>query len=230
MHNKKSISPRRKFIENVAAGVAALGLLSVPETIKAAPSLFSQSPLGDADEWFNGIKGKHRMVFDVTAPDGVYPFAWPKVFLLSNERTGTPAKDNGVVVVLRHNGIPYAFDNNIWKKYDFGNHFKAYDPGTTNPSAGNIFWRPSADAFSIPGIGSVALGINNLQDDGVMFCVCDTAMTVHSATIAKAMNKDAADVKKEWITGLLPGFQVVPSGVWAVGRAQEHDCKYCYVG
>jgi intracellular sulfur oxidation DsrE/DsrF family protein len=29
---------------------------------------------------------------------------------------------------------------------------------------------------------------------------------------------------------LLPGVQVVPSGVWAVGRAQEKGCGYCYAG
>jgi intracellular sulfur oxidation DsrE/DsrF family protein len=44
------------------------------------------------------------------------------------------------------------------------------------------------------------------------------------------MQKDAAEVKKEWIAGLLPGIQVMPSGVWAVGRAQEHGCTYCYAG
>jgi intracellular sulfur oxidation DsrE/DsrF family protein len=30
--------------------------------------------------------------------------------------------------------------------------------------------------------------------------------------------------------GLLPGIQIVPSGVWAVGRAQEHGCQYCFAG
>jgi len=69
-----------------------------------------------------------------------------------------------------------------------------------------------------------------LQNDGVMFCVCDMAMTVFSAVVAKGMNMDAAAVKKEWVAGVLPGIQVVPSGVWAVGRAQEHGCAYCFAG
>jgi len=29
---------------------------------------------------------------------------------------------------------------------------------------------------------------------------------------------------------VLPGIEVVPSGVWAVGRAQEHHCAYCFAG
>jgi intracellular sulfur oxidation DsrE/DsrF family protein len=63
-----------------------------------------------------------------------------------------------------------------------------------------------------------------------MFCVCDVALTVFSAVLAGSMNMDAGDVKKEWVAGLLPGLQVVPSGVWAVGRTQEHGCSYCFAG
>jgi intracellular sulfur oxidation DsrE/DsrF family protein len=53
-------------------------------------------------------------------------------------------------------------------------------------------------------------------------------MTVFSAVVAGQINQDAATVKKEWLAGLLPGVQPVPSGVWAVGRAQEHGCSYCF--
>jgi intracellular sulfur oxidation DsrE/DsrF family protein len=54
-------------------------------------------------------------------------------------------------------------------------------------------------------------------------------MTVYSAVAADAMKMKAEDVKKEWMAGLLPGIQVVPSGVWACGRAQEHGCGYIKV-
>ncbi len=63
---------------------------------------------------------------------------------------------------------------------------------------------------------------------GVMFCVCDIALTVYSGFAAKAINGNPEEVKKEWVSGLLPGVQVVPSGVWAVGRAQENKCGYIY--
>lgn len=80
--------------------------------------------------------------------------------------------------------------------------------------------------FKIPGIGEVEIGINQLQSHGVLFCVCEAAITVYSAVVAEQMGKVAADVRKDWIAGLLPGIQLVPSGVWALGRAQEHKCKY----
>jgi intracellular sulfur oxidation DsrE/DsrF family protein len=38
------------------------------------------------------------------------------------------------------------------------------------------------------------------------------------------------DVKKDWIDNLLPGVQVVPSGVVAVNGAQARGCSYCFAG
>ena len=226
--NIKKQSPRRKFLGNIAAGAAAIGMLSIPSSIKAAPSIFEQAD--DADAWFKQIKGKHRVVFDATRPHEIFPFAWPRVFLMTNEATGTPAKDNSVVVVLRHDAIPYAFEDRLWDKYKFGEMFKADDPVTKTASLRNPFWMPKAGAFSIPGFGVVPIGINELQASGVMFAVCDAAMTVYSAATAKKMNLDAAVVKNDWVSGLLPGIQPVPSGVWALGRAQEHGCAYIFAG
>jgi intracellular sulfur oxidation DsrE/DsrF family protein len=40
----------------------------------------------------------------------------------------------------------------------------------------------------------------------------------------------AEDVMNEWKANLIPGIQIVPSGVWALGRAQEHGCQYIFAG
>jgi intracellular sulfur oxidation DsrE/DsrF family protein len=185
---------------------------------------------GDPDAWFKKLKGKHKIVYDVTEPNGIMPFAWSRIFLLTNAKTGTSEKETNVVVVLRHDGIPFAMENRLWEKYKFGEMFKVEDPATKAPSVRNMFWQPKQGDFTVPGVGAVAIGINELQDSGVMFCVCDMALTVFSAVAAQGMNKDAAEVKKDWVAGILPGIQIVPSGVWAVGRAQEHGCAYCFAG
>lgn len=226
--NTKKPSPRRKFLGNIAAGAAALGMLSIPSSIKAAPKLFEQTD--DADEWFKQIKGKHRVVFDATRPHEIMPFAWPRVFLMTNEMTGTPSKDSSVVVVLRHNAIPYAFEDRIWAKYKFGEMFKADDPATKTASVRNPFAKPAPGEYKIPGFGPVPIGINELQASGVMFAVCNAAMTVYSTVTADQMKMSAADVMQDWKSGLLPGIQIVPSGVWALGRAQEHGCAYIFAG
>ncbi|HUQ96554.1 MAG TPA: hypothetical protein VM010_02745, partial [Chitinophagaceae bacterium] len=180
--------------------------------------------------WFKQIKGKHRMVFDATEPHEGLPFAWPRVLLLTNAGTGTPEKESSVVVVLRHAAIPFAMEDRLWQKYKFGEVFKVDDPVTKTASLRNAYWKPKPGDFKVPGIGNVAIGINELQDSGVLFCVCNVALTVYSNVVAQSTNGNAEDIKKEWLAGLLPGVQVVPSGVWAVGRAQEHGCAYCFAG
>lgn len=228
MKQKKSGNGRRNFLGNIAAGAAALGMLSIPESIKAAPSLFKET--SDADDWFNQVNGKHRVVFDATRPNGMMPFAWPRVFLLTNMATGTPEKENSVVVVLRHEAIPYAFNDHVWSKYKFGEVFKVDDEATKTALVRNPFANPKPGEYKIPGFGAVQIGINELQASGVMFAVCNAAMTVYSAVVADGMKTDAATVMQDWKSGLLPGIQIVPSGVWALGRAQEHKCAYIFAG
>ncbi len=219
---------RRAFLSTLATGAAALSISSLaPLQAVANDNQFSTPD--DPDAWFNKIKGKHRVVFDVTEPKGMMPFAWPKIFLLTNAATGTPEKNNSVVVVLRHDAIPYAMNNSLWVKYKFGEFFKIDDDKTKTSALRNAFWKPDAGDFQVPGVGPVSIGINELQDSGVMFCVCNMALTVYSAIFADKMKMENEAVYKEFKAGVLPGIQIVPSGVWALGRAQEHGCGYIQV-
>ena len=227
----KATTDRRGFLGTLALGAGAFGIasLSMPLHVAAEAGKLSFPGNDDPDAWFNKIKGKHRIVFDVTEPHGIFPFAWPRVFMITNAMTGTTEKDCNEVVVLRHEAIPYAMEDSLWAKYKFGEAFKITDPATNEPSVRNMFWKPKPGDFSVPGIGNVQIGINELQESGAMFCVCNMAITVFSTAIAEKMNMDAAAVKSDFLSGLLPDIQVVPSGVWAVGRAQEHGCSYCFV-
>jgi intracellular sulfur oxidation DsrE/DsrF family protein len=224
-------SSRRNFLGKLATGAAALGTATLVTPFQAAAAAdLTDNEFADSDEWFKQITGKHRICFDATQPHGVFPFAWPLVFKLTNAATGTAEKDSSVVVVLRHDAIPYALQDNLWAKYKLGELFKAEDPLTKAPATRNPFWKPKVGDFKVPGIGNVPIGINELQDKGVLFCVCNMAITVYSAVAADMMKLDAAAVKQEWLNGVLPNIQVVPSGVWAVGRAHEHGCAYCFAG
>jgi intracellular sulfur oxidation DsrE/DsrF family protein len=229
-NDQPQISQRRDFLKQFATGAAVLGagMLAAPLPLSAAD--ISSPDVSDADAWFNKVKGKHRMVFDVTEPHEIFPFAWPKIFLVTNGITGTAENDCGVVVILRHSAIPYAMGNQLWDKYKFGEMFKINDSATKAPATQNPFWQPKPGTYKVPGIGEVQIGINQLQANGVMFCACNMAITVYSAVVAEKTKQDPETVKKEWLAGLLPGVQPVPSGVWAVGRAQEHGCSYCFVG
>lgn len=234
MEKNSNTIPRKSFIGTFAGGATVLGLAGITsacenkEAKKEEPAASAPAEVKNpSDEWFNKLDGKkHKVVYDVPEPHEVFPFAWPKVYLLTNEATGTKVADSGVVVILRHNAICYALENELWDKYKFGEFFKAEDPKTKKPSVRNPFWQPAEGDFKVPGIGPVKIGINELQEDGVMFGVCAMAIKVMSAVTAEMMKLDAAEVEKEWLSGVLPGIQVLPSGVWALGRAQEHGCGY----
>src|SRR5687768_3120854 len=116
------LASRRNFLGTLAASTAAFSVATLTTPLAASAKTFSDNMIleDDPEEWFKKIKGKHKIVFDVTQPHDILPFAWPRVFLISNVNTGTPEKENSVVVVLRHDAIPYAMEDRLWTKYKFG--------------------------------------------------------------------------------------------------------------
>ena len=232
---------RRSFLGTIATGAAAIGLTSIAPSLSAfaGEAKFDPKAYGDPEAMFKNIKGKHRVVYDSPEPNGISVFAWAKVFLITNAATGTPEKDNSVVIVFRHEAIPYAFNDAMWKKYkfsevfkgsgDLGGAFQAADAATAAKER-NPMWNAKPGDFKAPGLGPLPIGINELQASGVMFCVCNMAMTVYSGAVAMQTGAKQEDILKEWTANVLPGVQIVPSGVWALGRAQEKQCAYIFAG
>lgn len=219
-----SENSRRIFLGQLAT---TTGLTGLTNPLFAEPlSGVKTQPLEDTDAWFKNVKGKHRIVYDATEPHDGFATIWSWAFYLSNNQTGTPDKDMTAVVVLRHNAIPYAMGDPLWEKYKFGEIFGIADKATNAPATRNTVYAPKAGDFPIPEID----GIKKMIERGAMFCVCNLAMTLFSSRIAQKMGKDPAEVKKEWTAGVLPNVQIVPSGVWALGRAQENNCGYIYAG
>jgi intracellular sulfur oxidation DsrE/DsrF family protein len=88
-----------------------------------------------------------------------------------------------------------------------------------------MFWQPKPNELPLPG-----MAINELLDSGVLVGACDMALTVYSMQVAGQMKISAEECKKDWVSGILPGIQIVPSGVLAINRAQMHGCTYCWAG
>ncbi len=216
---------RRGFLGTLAAGAAAVGItgLGAPYRL-AAKSL--RLPSDDSFEaWLTKIAGKHKQVFDAPDHHEGMPLAWARVFLSTNNEGGTPDSDLCAVVILRHSAIPVAMEDRLWGKYKFGEQFKVTDAATKAPSVRNLWHNPKPGELPFPD-----MAVEELQKRGVLFGVCNMAMIFYSMQMGKAMNMDPAEIRKDWISGLLPGIQIVPSGVLAVNRAQEHGCTYCFAG
>jgi intracellular sulfur oxidation DsrE/DsrF family protein len=188
----------------------------------------SALPSGDDkafEAWLGKIKGKHKQVFDSMTHENGIPLAWVRVFLMTNKAVGAAESDVTAVLILRHESIALAMESSLWAKYKFGEVFKVTDGATKAPAVANAFWKPAPNTLPLPG-----MGLNELLDSGVMVGVCDMALTVYSSMVAAGMKANADEVKKEWVGGVFPGIQLVPSGVLAVNRAQEHGCTYCWAG
>jgi intracellular sulfur oxidation DsrE/DsrF family protein len=222
-----SPTPRRGFLGRLAAATLALGVGALPERLRAEPAdRFAGFDGSDPEHWLDGVKGKHRQVYDAVSPNNGMSLIWSTVFLDSNNQSaGLKDSDLNAVVVLRHEAIPLAFTDGVWQKYKLGEAFGVKDPGTKAPAERNPYFHPHEGELLLPGAA-----IEKLLDRGVIFGVCNVALTVYSGMRADAIgvSKDAA--KAEWLAGLIPGMTVVPAGVWAVNRAQERGCTYCYAG
>ncbi len=225
--NPNNTIHRRDFLGSLVVSTAAVGLASLsPFRLDAAQE--KSEPAADAsqfEQWLGKIHGKHRQVFDSPAHVNGMPFIWTRVFYMTSKAVGADENDVTGVIILRHNAIPFGMNNDVWKKYNFGQVFDVKDMAGKNRVNTNAFWQPKPGAFPLPGVG-----INELLASGAQIGLCDMAMTVFSSQVAAKLKKDPAEVKKDWVAGVLPGIQLVPSGVLAVNRAQEHGCSYCFAG
>lgn len=231
MFDSQLPTPRRGFLGRVAATAAAFGLGQlVPGRL--AGQEYASTP-GDAGAqqdpavtaWLNRIKGKYRQVYDMREPHDGLGFAWARVFYLSNQETGVADADTTVAIVLRHSAIPFAMVDEAWAKYKLGEVMGINDPATSAPSLRNFLYKAPADKLPIPG-----MGIDQLLAAGTLMGVCNMAIKFYAGQLASKMNMTADQIAQEWRAAVIPGIQVVPSGVWAVNRTQQRGCTYCFAG
>lgn len=216
---------RRNFMGRVLMGATAGTLSVLTHPMYASMAHGDAKGLGDAEKWFDKIKGTHRVVYDGSYPHKGFPIIWNWAFYLSNNETGSKDEDITAMTVLRHDAIPFALPSGLWKKYALGKMFHVYT-ANGSPYERNPYYEPQEGDFPLPAIQ----GIKDLQSRGALFCVCNLALSVYSGAVAQQTGQDAGAIYDEWVTAILPGIQVVPSGVWALGRAQQKGCAYIFAG
>ena len=176
------------------------------------------------DEWLSKIKGKHRQVFDATSANEGFGVAFALNFLdTTKEAQKLTDADLTAVVVLRHFSMPLTLNDKMWAKYKIGELLNVKDPKTNAFATRNIF------RDNIPLHPNLTYE-QAITTRGVIICACNMALTVASGMAAPKAGVTADVAKKEWTANLLPGVVLVPSGVYAVNRAQETGCTYCYAG
>jgi hypothetical protein len=218
-----TVTPRRSFVKSVAAGAAAL-IATGPSVAKAERALTTSSP---NEDWVKRIHGTHKQVVDVTMPNSGFGPLFALNFIDSYKGMGVPESQLTSVVSFRHFAFPLLLNDSIWAKYKFAGMLGAMDPKTNAPATRNIY----RDSILLhPGLTYEQILAGTATKATIIFTACDVALHALSGMTAANAGVSAAEAAAEWKAALMPGVVLVPSGVYAISRAQEAGCTYCFGG
>ncbi len=220
---------RRQFVAvtSLGAGVSAVG--AQPAMVAGASSPLHFHVLApheyDHDRMMKtlAVQKRYKQAFQSVTPLTVAGV--PSLYLhMQNSLNafefsyGLGAASLATLAVLTGPSIAYALNDDLWKKYGFGAAF--------NLAATNVYYK----AGSLRAAGSPDEPDSIYQDwsaqavlhRGGTFMVCHNAMTAVAALLSQKAGTTASAALEEFVSGVLPGFQIVPSGVAATQLAQSH--------
>jgi hypothetical protein len=171
--------------------------------------------------WVDKVTGKQRAIFDSPGvSDGAALFRAVMWMNQYKEVYGTPRTDMSAVVVFRHEGIVLAMKSEYWRLYKVGKELKIKDEkgkdSVKNPIEGPTDGTESKSQYNIPGF-IAAGGI-------VLACNLAFGGLVAEVRQKEKLTREQADAKVRAL--LIPGVQLMPSGIFAAMRAQEAGCNY----
>ena len=219
-----SSKSRRFFLSHlgVAASAAGATLAAGSTAVRAQSATDSRwQPARHAqDDWFDQLPGKHRFFFDTSTPDALADaIGFAGNFYTANKSGyGLEAADLAVVICMRHRSAPFAFNDAMWAKYGvpLAKRAEFTDPATKEAPKVN-FHTPVA-----PAPPARARGLASLMALGVQFAICDLSTHAIAGLLARASGSTAEAVYKEITANLIDRARLVPAGIVAVNRAQEH--------
>ncbi len=135
---------------------------------------------------------------------------------------GTSDAQTRPVIVFRRAGTQMAFNDHLWSRYEIGAERSVEDPVTKAPAKRNIFWRAAAGAST----GAASRKLSALMERGLISLVCDISVRGWSGSVAERTSQDAGAVRDEVLANLVPGAILVPSGIYALIRAQNAGAAY----
>src|SRR5262245_32685760 len=222
MTERISSSERRSFLARLSAGVTAFSAVVTGGGIAQGQSLAStkwQPERHEKDDWLDKVPGKHRLVFDTTTPDGLgSALLYGSNFLDTNRNAySLEYSDVALVVVVRHNSTPFAFNDAMWNKYGkvFSQRLNFTDPKSKEAPATNLYLSNAA------GLASLGVTLDSLLRRGCHLAVCRLATRNFAGAIANAVGSQAEKINEELILNLVSNAHMVPAGIVAVSRAQE---------
>jgi intracellular sulfur oxidation DsrE/DsrF family protein len=227
---------RRSFLFRTVAGAGGLGAAFGGASVAQAQSAPAagggfQAARHAEDDWFDQTPAKHRLFYDTTTPGGFGEaiFFARNYFLGSASGYQLADADLAQVVCMRHESTSFAFTDAMWAKY--GAALSERAGNFVDPKTKQV---PTSNVYMTGGYGD-ALRNRNVTIDamakrGVRFAVCAMATRAAAQLIAQKTGAGNADaVFKELTENLVPNGHMVPAGIVAVNRSQEHGYSFVHV-
>jgi hypothetical protein len=216
---------RRSFLSSLSASLA----LQPPRLPAQSPAPATWQPARHAeDDWLDRIPGKHRLVFDTTTAEGFGgALLYSNNFLDTNKNAyGLEYSDIALVIVVRHNSTPFAYNDAIWSKYGrvFAQRLNFNDPKTKQPPDVNLYNAPASASM----LTSLGITLDSVTKRGAQLAVCRVATRNFAGAIAAATRSPAEKINEELIANIVTNAHMVPAGIIAVSRAQERGYTFAY--
>ena len=228
-----STPDRRGFLGQAAAMAIAPAILGKPfgfaggdtgESAETAAGGMSGARSRAAWDmsWVDGLAGaKHKAVFDATQITNGLSLGHVDLYLRGyREVYGVEERDVRAVLVIRHEAVPMFLNDAFWAKYRLGQTLRITDPSTGASAVRNPFSAQGAKA--VPEWNT----IQQLRARGVAVLGCATALRSVAGLMAAQTGQAASVVEAEAMTSLVTGVVIMPSGIFAILRAQEAGCGY----
>lgn len=233
-HDPHLTVARRSFLSRLGVGLttmgAALGAGVSTAQAQSGEGGHWQAARHSLDDWLDQVPGKHRFVFDTITPEGLgeaLPFV-NNYFTGNQNGYGLQNQDLAVVIVLRHRSTLFAYNDAVWTKYGvtITQRTNFNDPMTKQPPKINLY-NSTAHGTSLPNRGTT---LDSLLKRGVHLAVCQLSTRANAGAIAAAAGVSADAIYDELVANLLSNAHIVPAGIVAVNRAQEHGYSVASVG
>jgi intracellular sulfur oxidation DsrE/DsrF family protein len=175
------------------------------------------------DLWLTELTGSHRQLFDSPQPLGGIPLEHILNYHNSlNSAYRVPDTRINAIGTFYGGTTLHGLNDAMWTKYGIADFLKGagIDAGsgaTPNP------WRSNP---TIVGMSMPDASIEALQRRGTQFIICNNALTYFATMLAQSKGLDPAAVTADWKANILPGVELVPAMVIAIGQAQDAGLAY----
>jgi len=229
---------RRSFLTRLGAGGTALGA-ALTGFVPSAAADAAPGPVAEGwqparhseDDWFEQAgAAKHRFFLDSTTADALgRALLFTNNYFTANKTAyGLADSDLSVIICVRHESTAFAFNDAMWAKYGaaLSQRIGFSDPKTKEA--------PSVNVYQASGYGSTlknnGVTLDSLTRRGMRLAVCQMSTRANANAIVQKLGSGTVDdVFKELTEHLVPNSHLVPAGIVAVNRAQEHGYSFAYI-